>query len=216
MNEVSSSVPWPTNAHMIADVTRLGYLDGTVLDATFGEGNFWTIVQPHKLVTNDLYKPADHAYDYRELAVKMGHDLFDSVVFDPDYKMTGTPSTPSMDYAYGTDRPMRYQDRLEGIVLGARQCFTLCRRYTLVKCMDQVVSGNVVWQTDLVTEALKGLGGHKVDSFNILTTPRPQPEGRRQVHSRRNYSTLLVFEKKKPKLDFLPYDEQISRLQEES
>jgi uncharacterized protein YukE len=197
MTDVPSTHNWRTNADMIADVAKLGYLDGTVFDATFGEGNFWIKFEPSCLITNDLYKDADHHVDYTELAVKLGNDQYDSVVFDPDYKMTGTPSSPAMDFAYGTDKPMRYQDRLANIDLGARQCYTLCRRYLLVKCMDQVVSGNVVWQTDLITRTVESLGGRKVDRFDFVTDPRPQPEGRRQVHARRNSSTLLVFEKGK-------------------
>jgi hypothetical protein len=198
MTEVLASNYWPTNADLILDASRLGYLDGTVFDATYGEGKFWTKFRPYGLVTNDLYKPALFHEDYTELAIKLGHDRFDTVVFDPDYKMTGTPSTPDMDFRYGTDRPMRYQDRLANIALGARHCFTLCKHYLLVKCMDQVVSGNVVWQTDLITEHLKGLGGRKIDRFDMITHPRPQPSGRRQVHARRNSSSLLVFQKGTP------------------
>lgn len=193
LTDVLSTHRWKTNADMIADVAKLGYLDGVVLDATYGEGKFWTKFTPSALWTNDLYKPADAHYDYRSMNWPDGK--FDSVVFDPDYKMTGTPSTPAMDFAYGTDKPMRYQDRIANIAAGTRECFRVCSKYLLVKCMDQVVSGNVIWQTDVVTEAAKQQGGRKVDVFNFVHDPRPQPEGRRQVHSRRNYSTLLVFEK---------------------
>ncbi len=196
MSDILSAKYWPTNADLIADVAKLGYLEGTVLDATYGEGKFWTKFRPDYFFTNDLYKDAQLHQDYTCLSLPDGYA--DSVVFDPDYKMTGTPSTPDMDYRYGTDRPMRYQDRLANIEAGARECFRVCSKYTLVKCMDQVVSGNVVWQTDLVTEAITDLGGRKVERFDMLTHPRKQPEGRRQVHARRNYSTLLIFEKGKP------------------
>lgn len=196
MDEILSTYNWPTNADMIADVAKLGYLDGTVLDATYGEGKFWTKFKPAMLLGNDLYKDTcQFSEDYTTLSSTLGCDRFDTVVFDPDYKMTGTPSTPSMDYAYGTDRPMRYQDRLANIQRGAVECFRVCSKYVLIKCQDQVVSGHVVWQTDLITRKIEDVGGIKVEQFNFLQDPRPQPKGRRQVHARRNYSTLLIFEK---------------------
>lgn len=195
VTDILATRSWTTNGDLIKDVAVLGYLDGTVLDATYGEGKFWTKFKSPQLFTNDLYKPADYSDDYTNLHFL--DNTFDTVVFDPDYKMTGTPSSPAMDYAYGTDKPMRYQDRLANIEKGAAECFRVCKRFTLVKCMDQVVSGNVVWQTDMITRTIENLGGRKVDRFDMVTSGRPQPEGRRQVHARRNTSTLLVFEKGK-------------------
>jgi hypothetical protein len=39
------------------------------------------------------------------------------------------------------------------------------------------------------------VGLRLVDRFDLLGHIRPQPPGRRQVHARSNYSTLLVFRK---------------------
>ena len=61
----------------------------------------------------------------------------------------------------------------------------------LVKCMDQVVSGKKVWQTHLVTNAVTESGDFTLeDRMDMLITPRKQ---RSQIHSRQNYSTLLIF-----------------------
>ena len=38
---VFTATRWATNAEMIEDVARLGYLDGSVLDVTYGLGTFW-------------------------------------------------------------------------------------------------------------------------------------------------------------------------------
>lgn len=198
MTDVLSTFNWPTNADMIADVAKLGYLDGTILDLTYGEGNFWTKFKPNDgrqrgprlLYKNDLYKQVGFAYDYTNMP--FGDNYFDNTVLDPDYKMTGTPSTPKMDFAYGTDRPMRYQDRLTNIEMGAREALRICSRYALIKCQDQIVSGNLCLQTLAV---IRAVNQDPFDWFNFLQDPRPQPKGRRQVHARRNYSTLLVFKK---------------------
>lgn len=185
---VEAAHHWPTNAHLIADVAKLGYLDGTVLDATYGDGNFWTQWKPDVLVTNDLYKIADYAWDYR---TRYHTDTYDSVVFDPPYKLRGTPAQPAFDDQYGIEKAMRWQDIMDDIRIGAENCYRIARRYLLVKCKDQVVSGKVRWQTNMVTTAI-GVE-HLVDRFDYLKTPQPQKAGRRRVHASRNYSTLLVF-----------------------
>lgn len=184
---------WNTNAHLIADAARLGYLDGHVLDATYGDGGFWTVWKPDELTTNDRYKPADCRDDYRSLGWAPGS--FDAVVFDPPYKLSGTPALGAFDERYGIEKQMSRQERLDDIVAGAVECYRVTRRYLLVKCMDQVEGGRVRWQTDLVTAAIGAAGGRKVDRFDFVSAGRPQPEGRRQLTARRNYSTLLVFER---------------------
>ena len=194
MTAVLAAHDWPTNGHMIADVARLGYLAGSVLDVTYGEGGFWTQWRPQVLRTSDLYKPAEYQWDYKALPIPSGS--FDAVVFDPPYKLSGTPASPEMDARYGTGPEIRMNraDRLEDIRLGALECWRVCREHLLVKCMDQVEGGRVRWQADMVTRAIEDVGGRKIDCFHFLGGAREQPAGRRQLTARRNYSTLLVFE----------------------
>lgn len=64
----------------------------------------------------------------------------------------------------------------------------------LVKCQDQVCSGKVRWQTIEFAGHAVELGSRLVDQLH-LPSYRPQPAGRRQIHARRNYSTLLVLRK---------------------
>jgi hypothetical protein len=186
---------WPTNGHLIADVAELGYLDGTVLDATHGRGTFWTIWQPERLITNDFNPTlsADHHQDYRAFDFLDGS--FDATVYDPPYKLNGTPTNDAMDDRYGTggEKYVPTRVRMENILDGARECYRVTRGFLLVKCEDQVVSGDVCWQTDLITRAVEDTGGRKVEEFYFLNTPRPQPSGRSQRHASRNLSTLLVF-----------------------
>lgn len=49
-----------TNAELMADCAALGYLDGHVLDATYGLGNFWTTFAPAQFTACDL-DPAKRA-----------------------------------------------------------------------------------------------------------------------------------------------------------
>jgi hypothetical protein len=194
---------WKNNAELIADVAKLGYLSGRVLDPTWGLGNFWTVYRPKKLVAHDLYTlDGVSVYDLSD-----HHRLasFDSVIVDPPYRLNGKPD-PAFDGRYGTQKRMSVAQRMELVLDCAHIAACFSRRYALVKCMDQVVSGNVRWQTREVTEVMENRGFVLVDRFDMLGG-RPQPERTRkgpndtripspQQHANRNASTLLVFELK--------------------
>lgn len=194
---ILTATKWATNAEMIEDVARLGYLEGHVLDLTYGYGTFWKNWTPAELTTNDLSPDkGEFHYDFRH--TPWGSNDFDSVVFDPPYKLNGTsrPEDYGVDERYGVDVPMRWQDKFELIADGLTEALRLARKHVLLKCMDQVVSGAKRWQTfEMASRVIDHGGWVLADRFDLLVTPRPQPEGRRQVHSQGNYSTLLVFER---------------------
>jgi hypothetical protein len=167
-------VPFRDNAELIAHVARLGYLDGSVLDATYGLGTFWKDFKPETLVTNDLYKPADKAWDFLDLPCRGGE--YDTVVYDPDYKLNGTPALEEMDARYGVDGDMvNREKRLDKMTVGAIECYRVARKFLLVKCMDMVEGGKIRWQSDLVTRAVEDVGGEKVARFMLHYVPMPQP-----------------------------------------
>ena len=186
------------NAQLMADCHRLGYVgdDDLVADVTFGLGRFWKKYCPPMLLASDLdaeKSPSGESVDFRDLPYVDGE--LDVVVFDPPYKFSGTSRVTSDD-GYGIGVYMSVQDRLDlirgGVIEAARVVKPGGR--VLVKCQDQVVSGRVVWQTMKVTEAAAVSGLRLVDMLHV-SAYRPQPSGVRQLHARRDYSTLLVFEK---------------------
>lgn len=195
---------WASNAEMIEDCARLGYLRKTdyVLDATYGQGTFWKRWSPNQLLANDLYVTPKtkignvvgfRRFDFTAFPENWERS-FDCVVFDPPYKLNGTPDV-GIDQRYGVHEPTRWQDRMALIRRGIEECArVLGKGYLLVKCQDQVCSGKVRWQTDEFTDHAKRCGLGKVDRFDFPSY-RPQPNGRRQVHARRNNSTLLVFKR---------------------
>jgi len=176
-------------------VASLGYLDGKVLDVTYGYGVFWQLYKPDDFTACDLdaeKSPIGYSVDFTQLPFE---DMsFDAVVFDPPYKLNGTP-TDAVDERYGVHVVSKWQDRLQLMCDGLIECIRVSNKYVLVKCMDQVVSGKKVWQTIAMYEMAWNYRATLVDRFDMLVTPRPQPEGRRQVHTQGNYSTLMVFKK---------------------
>lgn len=205
MSAVMAWGEWRTNAEMFADVAKLGYLDGRVLDCTYGEGNFWTVWRPRKLVAHDLYTL--DGVDARSMPMHRARS-FDAAVVDPPYAFRGRASK-AFDSKYGVGRYRSASAVMELYFDIMVECHRVLRPavkvegrsepvggYMLVKCQDQVVSGTVHWQVDDITRfARVDLGLTKVDAFTI-NSYRPQPNGRRQLHARRNGSTLLVFQKR--------------------
>lgn len=194
------------NATAIADCAQLGYLrkEWSTLDPTYGYGRFWTKWRPDYLIGTDKnpqkspgeigvesdLRLCDRSVDFREMPWL--DRTFDAVVFDPPYKLSGTPDMDAMDERYGIDVPERWQDRMQLCVDGVRECARVSDRMLLIKCQDQVCSGRMRWQTREFAEAAEGF---RLVTHLQVSSYLPQPPGRSQKHPRNNFSTLLVLER---------------------
>lgn len=191
---------WKTNGDLIAACADLGYLrdDWVTLDPTYGEGTFWKVWQPGILVGTDINpekRNHHHCQPVDFTALPWLANTFDCVVFDPPYKLNGTPDA-ALDERYGVDQPTRWQDRMDLIARGLVECDRVYNGvgYLLLKVQDQVCSGKIRWQSYEFTKQAEALGLGLVDRFDFLSY-RPQPADRCQVHARRNSSQLLVFKR---------------------
>jgi hypothetical protein len=195
--QINTANYWRNNGELIADVASLGFIRGNVLDAAYGAGAFWTSYTPSNLTSNDLYTPADYSYNFTEFPLNW-ENKWDTTVLDAPYKLNGTPSQGQVDKAYGVHKKATIQERMDLIIDGAKECYRITKGkgFILVKVQDQVSSGKMHFQTDAVSSALKELGAVKVAQLHFLRSPRQQPQGRRQVHPRSNFSTLMVFKKR--------------------
>ncbi len=191
------------NAELISQCRALSYLrdEWVTLDPTYGYGKFWTLWRPLTLIATDLdpvKSPTDTAVNFTALPFSSCH--FDAVVFDPPYKLNGTSTgkgAAACDESYGVNGPaVRWQDRHTLIRDGITEGVRVLRHsgMLLVKCQDQVCSGQKRWQTREFADHAESLGCRLVDMLH-LAGHRPQPPGRRQVHAQQNYSTMLVLQK---------------------
>jgi hypothetical protein len=180
-----------TNADLIAAVAPL-YLDGPVLDVTYGEGSWWKLHRPAVFQGHDL---KTDGVDFRRLPHP--DRSWHAVCYDPPYIPAGGDTTSTAgDFQdrFGL-RGGRNQDQLDDLVHdGLREAARVFDQYLLVKAMDYVNGGRftpqtyrlVVWAThlglhlhdEIVHHAGSGPGGH-----NIVT----------QKRARRHHSKLLVF-----------------------
>jgi tRNA G10 N-methylase Trm11 len=193
---VLAATAWPTNADLIADCARLGYLrdEWHTLDPTYGRGTWWRKFQPAHLTTHDL---KIDGIDFRALPEPDDH--FDAVAFDPPYvSMGGRATTTLGDYQerYGADTAPLSPAGVQTLInegLCELQRVVRPRGIVLVKCQDYVSSGKLWAGTHKTLAFALELGFEYVDRLeHIAPAPRPQPPGRLQVHARRNLSTLLV------------------------
>lgn len=202
-DEVQALGAWPTNAAMIADCFTMGWLSDSALtaDVTYGGGKFWTVRRPKLLVASDANpakSPIGVPVDYT--ALPWPDRFFDDIVFDPPYKLNGTSTgrgPSASDESYGVDRSYRPWKEVHADIRAGIDETVRCLHpggHLLIKCQDQVSSGRVRWQTREFADHAESLGLRLVDSL-ILPGGTEQPAGRRQVHARHNYSTLLVCRK---------------------
>ena len=173
---------WPTNGDLIADVARLGYLDGLVLDPTFGRGKWWTRWEPDALVATDLDPRGQGgvvAADFRRLP--FADSTFDAAAFDPPYVSVGgrkTTGLPDYHDRYGIDdaptTPAGVQAQIDaGLAEMAR--VVRPRGHVLVKCQDYVSSGRLQPGTHWTLSTALGLGMDLVDRLEHHGAARPQP-----------------------------------------
>lgn len=203
------------NSELIVACRDLGYLrdEWRTYDPTYGYGTFWKLWEPKVLVGTDLNperSPGGESWDFRDVPL---HDrAFDAVVFDPPYKLNGTP-TAEVDERYGVDVYTRWQDKMQLCRDGIVELARLADKMLLIKCQDQVCSGKKRWQTrefaDLAEEQgfrlrdMLHIEGGREQSRRCKDCPGedcalcggsgkiPVP----QKHARQNFSTMLVLER---------------------
>jgi hypothetical protein len=211
MAHVLAATPWNTNAEMIADVHRLGYLRDTdhVLDPTYERGTWWKAWRPEKLTTQFR---AEDGSDFRDLGYPDG--AFDAIAYDPPYVCPGgrrTSTTQPMHDRYGmneggsADPDFRTPAELQAIINdGLAEMYRLVRPsvrkalsdagpngVVVAKVKDYVWSGQLWIGTHHTLSHALALGFVLEDRLEMIGTPGPQSQTR-QVHARRNLSTLLV------------------------
>lgn len=202
--EILSADNWNTNSDLIADVAALGFIrkEWTTLDPTYGKGNFWNKWQPDVLVGSDIdleLSPAGKSIDATNLPY--ADRSFDVVSLDPPFKQNGTSTgkgPASSDKAYGVHVAATRDSRLGLMLAMMDEGSRVADKRLLMKLQPQVVSGKKLWQDHIVWQHGESLGWRLLDQFYFLGR-RKQPEknidgsDRRQVHSRTNYSSLMIF-----------------------
>lgn len=195
VGKIPGSVFVGTNADLIATFAPL-YLTGSVLDVTYGNGNWWTTFQPAEFTAHDLYKL--DGIDFRHLPEP--DRSIDSVCFDPPYIPQGGVETSTLAPngcgfidAFGLKSMSRedlYQLMRDGLTEAAR----VARRYVLAKCNDFVNGGAFhLGHFEMLKHAETiGLTVHDL----IVHHTGPGPGGHNifdVLRARRHHSYLIVF-----------------------
>jgi hypothetical protein len=145
-----------TNADLIVDCVKLGYLHDTdmILDPTYGRGVWWRKWRPTRLVAHNR---GDDGVDFRDLPYADG--TFDAVAYDPPYVCIGgrkTSGIPDMHDRYGlTAAPRTPADLQQLINAGLSEAARVVkpRGIVLCKCQDYVSSGRLWIGTHLHAHA---------------------------------------------------------------
>jgi hypothetical protein len=172
-----------------------------VLDVTYGGGKWWKKYRPASLITHDI---ALDGVDFCALPEETAS--VDVVAFDPPYVSTGnkeTSTVPDMYERYGMGEISGWKALLEYNIHGLTECIRVLAPggRLLMKCGDWIESGGFRQGHLIMVQAGMELGLKQLDEFVHLSGTGPQPKfnrdgsPRRQVHSRRAHTFLVVMGK---------------------
>lgn len=199
---VMAATAWKNNAELIADCAKLGYLhkDWFTFDPTYGRGLWWKTWQPNVLHTSDDFRAVWGVFDFRCVPAIDG--IFDAITFDPPYIAQGgrrTVGAGADDFVdrFGLDdcpaTPALLQELIND---GLTEMVRLLKPggFLLCKNKDYISSGHLWPGTHHTPNHALGLSLEYVDRLEHIGRTGPQSQTR-QVHARRNLSTLFVFRK---------------------
>ena len=194
---------WPSNAEMMYDLVRLGYVDPKrkIVDLTYGNGIWWKMLREEghtlkKFVGHDI---GIDGVDFRQQLPHRARSAH-TITFDPPFVSTGGRKTSTLDefnarygVLYSEKTPELNQERLinPGITNAARilapdgKLIVKTTNYISSNAYKQSVRWSIEWAESI------GLELH--DQLFTAGHVRAQPGGRRVLHSRNNYSVALVF-----------------------
>lgn len=200
---VLACTDWATNALLIVDLVRLGYLtaDQSVVDATYGMGAWWSLWRPRWFRGHDIdpAKAPDGVADFR--ALPYPDRSIDVVAFDPPY-ITGagdTSTAGSFTEKYGIADATSFAELHALIFDGLAETARVVRSggLLLVKAMSYTNGRTFRPMPALLMARAEQHGLDLVDEFVMRRNPGPTPGDPALIRrARRNCSTLLVFQKR--------------------
>lgn len=183
------------NSELMAAVAPF-YLRGSVMDATYGDGNWWNRYRPDPLVAHDKFK--GDGVDFTDLPEV--DNTYDAVTFDPPYIPAGGYETSTLrEFHDGFGLRQHTRDDLaEMNARGLSECARVTRPggYILAKCTDYVSSAKFwLGHVEMIEAGQRhGLAVHDL----IVHFTGPGPGGWNiftPIRARRAHSYLLVFAK---------------------
>jgi hypothetical protein len=187
-----------TNAQMLTAVARIWVRpQDSGMDVTWGRGRWRT----DRLHSPGRFTRHDRALDGVNFRHLPEADLSrDCVYYDPPYTDVGSRTSSalaSMYDGYGLEPCRGWHATAELIAAGVKECARVLAPSgrLFAKCGNSVSGGHRRFGLIVVFEALAEAGLSVEDMVVHFTRPRPQPPGRRQMHSLDAASFLVVAQK---------------------
>ena len=160
----------------------------TVLDATYGNGNFWYGAQP--TIRGDILpaRAPDCVLDYRALPFR--DRTVDVVIFDPPYQPQTTRQSAGKTETRFTHLTRGIDSVRESVQAGAREALRVGRLGCIVKVQDYIHSHKPVWMSKWVWDAL----GEPYDFLTLRVPSKLKATNWSEQRSVwRNHSTFWVY-----------------------
>lgn len=154
--DILYSVESGTSAQTIAKIMRVLFPDArTVIDLTYGNGNFWKDVPPHLSVYGvdiDPGKAKDACLDFTK-TTPFREDAYDVAILDPPFLWDEGKSKRSIIGKRFSTYPSEEVARSTAAA-GALEAWRIGRLGCIVKCSDFVHASQKVWMSHWLRDAM--------------------------------------------------------------
>lgn len=195
-----------TSAQVMASIIPICFRDArTILDVTYGNGNFWKGYEfgskptqvnyngrIYSLTTCDIdpEKKADWTCDFRDLS--FADKSFDIVVFDPPYQTDVSKNKNSIMHKQFSS----YEniEELETMFFhGVKECWSVAKLGIIVKLQDYIHGQKAVWMSDWLRDTLQQPA---FDVVHLVNRSKVMAENWGEQYSMyRNHTTFWVYRK---------------------
>jgi len=202
--DICSMTWWPSNAEMMYDLVRIGYVDPNrkIVDLTYGRGTWWTMLRAegHKLRHLVEHDVSIDGVDFRDPLPERAGSAH-TVTFDPPYVSTGgrtTSTIPEFNGRYGVMYAERTPELNQELlinpgILNAKRILNPDGKL-IVKATNYISSNTYKQAARWSIEYAESIGLELRDQWFTAGHVRAQPGGRKVNHARNNWSVALVFQ----------------------
>lgn len=200
-----------SNYDAIKNIMQLYKIEQFDLDCTYSKGNFWKNLPPpiHK---TDLYPINDTVIQANSENLPFADGSMRTVMYDPPFLIAGKTFRDNKEgssvIAKRFESYTSYEKLMRNYYFTLKELYRVTEKggFVVMKCQDTVSGGKNHFSHCMIMNMALEIGFYPKDLFVLHNKVRINSFGGRwskQEHARKHHSYYWVFEKIKPKVNYI-------------